>query len=407
MRAPGPADRPPSIWRLLANRRRFGLFIAGSALSNIGTWCQNVAAIIVVYRLTGDVAMVALVTVAQYVFTVFLGPYAGVLADRFDRRVILGVTQLGGVLASAGLAYVALNEAAPLVWLFVLIGFLGVFQAFQSPAMLSITPSLVARNERDLGLSLTAMQFNLARVIGPIVASSLIVAFGAASAFAVNAVSYLLFFLVLFAIKPRRRRLPATRPTLREGLVVLRGAPVIVLLLTVGVVTFGATDVVTTLGPAISTRLTNTDEWVGAFIAAFGIGAVLMAFFGVPLLRRSRAQLVPMLTVVSVCVVAFVWAPTVPIAVLACSIFGAAFLAVGNRALVLLQEAVHQDLIGRIAALWVVATTAGRVLIAGVEAAVTAISSAEVAGIVVAVLVAGVAVAVILVRRRGHRLPGS
>lgn len=379
--------RRPIMWKLITNRQRFGVFLLGAALSNVGTWCQNIAAIILVYRLTEDTAFVALVSVVQFAGGMFLGPYAGVVADRFDRRWILALCQIGGVAASIALAVLDFAGLSAVWTTLLCMGVLGVFQALQAPAQLALTPSLVEPDQRDLGLSLNATQFNIARAVGPAVASGIILVSSVGWAFAYNAVSYAAFLVALLAVRPYPQRRPATRPTLRGTVIVLRRSRLVAVLLVIGLVVFGSTDVIVTLGPAISTEVTGTDAWAGAFVSAFGLGAVLMAVFLIPALRRIRFLIAPLLALQSLALAVFAWAPSEWVSLAAAFVCGATFLGAANRALTLIQDAVDPEVLGRITAIWVMAVVGGRVLFAALEGWWATLVSARSAGYIVAFIV--------------------
>src|SRR5438309_6276934 len=99
------SSRRPSTspLRVLA-QRNFWPYFAGNLLSNCGTWFQNLAQAILVYRLTGSTFLVGVVNFAQFAGVFALAPWAGSAADRFDRRRLLMATQVGAVLASGALA---------------------------------------------------------------------------------------------------------------------------------------------------------------------------------------------------------------------------------------------------------------------------------------------------------------
>src|SRR3954468_19422605 len=82
----------------------FGPYLLGNLLSNCGTWFQNIAQALLIYRLTGSTLLVGVVNFAQFVGVFVLAPWAGSAADRFDRRRLLLVTQFGAVAVTATLA---------------------------------------------------------------------------------------------------------------------------------------------------------------------------------------------------------------------------------------------------------------------------------------------------------------
>ena len=78
----------------LLRHRNFGPYFAGNLLSNCGTWFQNLAQTLLIYRLTGSTFLVGVVNFAQFAGMFVLSPWSGGAADRFDRRRLLIVTQL-------------------------------------------------------------------------------------------------------------------------------------------------------------------------------------------------------------------------------------------------------------------------------------------------------------------------
>ncbi len=85
-------SEPRSVVQLVTDRR-FGSYLAGNFVSNVGNWFQNVAAGIVVFQLTGSNTLVGLVSVLQFLATLILSPWSGALADRHDRKRLLMLSQ--------------------------------------------------------------------------------------------------------------------------------------------------------------------------------------------------------------------------------------------------------------------------------------------------------------------------
>src|SRR2546426_7304243 len=143
-----PGERPDiagtrrSAWRLLGDRN-FAPYFAGNLLSNCGSWFQNIAQALLVYRLTRSTFLVGVVNFAQFGGVFLLAPWAGRAADRYDRRRLLVVTQLRAVAVSLTMA--ALTEAdvatAPILILLALA--MGLTLAFALPALPALVPPLV------------------------------------------------------------------------------------------------------------------------------------------------------------------------------------------------------------------------------------------------------------------------
>ncbi|MET0931890.1 MAG: MFS transporter, partial [Aeromicrobium sp.] len=367
---------------------------------NIGTWCQNLAAILLVYRLTESTMVVSLVTVAQFSAPVLLAPWAGLVADRYDRRHVLMATQLAGAVVSAGLAVATLTEHISATGALCTILLLGVCQAFQSPAQLSLTPLMTSADHRELGMSLNSSQFNLARAIGPIVANLIIVAWGIGEAFVFNTFTYFLYVIALRFVRPSRQERSVGRSRLRDTLGVVRAEPLIVPMLLVGLVISGSTDVVATLGPALSIEVTGDDGATGYLISAFGAGAVLTAFLLVPWLRRFPRRLAWTVVAQGVGVLVVAVAPGLTVAMIGFAVAGGAFLASSNRALTLVQGLVPAASLGRVMAIWILAFLGGRPLFALTEGLVDSVAGPRAAAAVVALTIFAAAAGVAITSRR-------
>ena len=151
----------PGVGRVLSNRNFWPYFV-GNLASNSGTWFQNIAQVLLVYRLTGSPFLVGVVNFSQFAAVLFLAPFAGPAADRFDRRrLVIAMQTSAAVLAASLAAMVALGDPSP----FAVIGIalaLGVTTAFSTPALHAIVPSLVSRAELPAANALNAVTFNLA-----------------------------------------------------------------------------------------------------------------------------------------------------------------------------------------------------------------------------------------------------
>ena len=126
--------------------RNFRLFIIGQLLSVIGTWIQSVAQSWLVYRLTGSSVMLGAVSFATQI-PYFLSPIGGVLADRFNRRKLLILTQALMALQAALLAYLTLTETISVWTVFYLALVLGVIGLFELTARQSFVVEMVGKED--------------------------------------------------------------------------------------------------------------------------------------------------------------------------------------------------------------------------------------------------------------------
>jgi MFS family permease len=170
----------------------YRLWFAGAMVSNIGTWMQRVAQDwIVLTQLTDDDATAVGVTMAlQFGPQLLLLPITGLVADRFDRRKLLMLTQIVMAVLGLGMAAVTLLGVVQLWMVFCFALGLGIAAAFDAPARQAFVSELVPAPYLANAVSLNSASFNGARLIGPAVAGVLVAAFGAGWVFLINAVTF-------------------------------------------------------------------------------------------------------------------------------------------------------------------------------------------------------------------------
>jgi MFS family permease len=202
--------------------RNYRLYFVGQVVSQAGTWMQTVAQDWLVLGLTGRALPVGITTALQFLPVLLFGLWSGALADRFDKRKILLLTQ-----ASMGLLALALGAltatGAVKLWMVYLLAFLlGCATAVDNPTRQSFMSELVGPNHLPNAIALNSACFNLARIVGPSLAGVIVAAWGVAPAFFLNAVSFTAVLLALEAMD--RTSLALQRPHagagggVREGL---------------------------------------------------------------------------------------------------------------------------------------------------------------------------------------------
>jgi MFS family permease len=262
--------------------RRF--FIAQSC-SLIGTWVQLVGLSWLVWRLTHSAAWLGWTGFAAQIPILFLAPFAGVWADRFDRRRLLMVTQTLSLLQSLLLAALVLTHAA-LPWhCVVLAGLLGCINAFDTPVRQSFTVLMVTdRQDLPSAIALNSFMFNLARLLGPSIAGFLISAFSETACFLLNSVSYLGVLGVLFSLHvPHQLRGGGPRrllAELQEGVRYAVGHPLIGTLLRQLALLSLLIAPYVQLMPIFAGQVFQGDaRTLGLLIGAAGAGAVTATVF--------------------------------------------------------------------------------------------------------------------------------
>jgi len=186
--------------------RNYRLFFGGQGISLIGTWMQQITMSWLVYRLTGSPFLLGLIGFSGQIPTFVLAPFAGVFADRFDRRRTLVLTQALSMLQALILAVLTFTGFVAVWHLVALSLFIGLVNALDIPVRQSFVIDLV-ENKKDLGnaIALNSVMFNGARLLGPSIAGVLIGLFGEAVCFLLNGISYFAIVIALLAMNVRPR----------------------------------------------------------------------------------------------------------------------------------------------------------------------------------------------------------
>lgn len=393
-------SRRQSALRVL-RERNFAPFFVGNLLSNCGTWFQNIAQALLIYRLTQSSFLVGVANFAQFAAVILLAPWAGGAADRFDRRRLIVLTQLGAVAVTGTLAALAALGADSVAVVIALALVLGVTTAFATPALQAILPALVPREELGAAVAMNSVTFNLARAVGPVAGALVVARLGIPWAFGLNALSYLALIVALLVVTPHPppvRERPAERPRLRDSLRMLGTRHDLALLLAVVAAVSIALDPVTTVGPAFATQIFHhSDTVTGYLIGAFGVGAVTASVVPLGHPARPYRLIATMLALMGVGMVGFAFAPALGVAYAALALAGFGYLSGQTRATTLLQLGVEDHERGRIMALWSMAFLGSRPVASLLDGAIASAAGPRVAAVAMTVP-AFAAVAVLLLR---------
>ena len=228
----GASSPVPALRRLAAalHYRDFRVLWIGAFTSSIGTWMQKVTQNWLVLTISGSASAfyLGLDSFLGELPILLLTLIGGVVADRRDRRHLLVMSQcvqMATAFALAALVYWDLVRIGHVLTLSVITG---MAQAFGGPAHQSLVPSLVDKQHLPNAIALNSIQFNLARVIGPLIAGAALTAFGMAACFGLNGVSFLAVIVALLSLHIRHT--PSTgrsrmHEELRGGLSYVRRQP--------------------------------------------------------------------------------------------------------------------------------------------------------------------------------------
>jgi MFS family permease len=375
----------PAAAFALLRRRTFGPYFAGNALSASGTWFQNLAASLLVYRQTHSALLLGVLNFAQFIPILVLAPWAGGASDRWNRRSLLFVTQSMAIVLSGGLGLLAALGLARTEVVIADALALGVVSAFSAPAQQALITQLVDEPEVPTAVALNSMTFNLARAIGPASAALAVEYLGIPAAFGLNAVSYLIFIAALVVIGPQAQRfVERPKSQLRASVELLQQRPQLVVYLIIVAAVGFASDPVNTLAPAWAHAFGHKDTVAGYIIGAFGAGAVTAGLVVAGRVGGSRRRMFTTLLLLGGGLVAFSLSPWLWLALPLLFVAGFGYLASNTHATSRLQLGVEPWQRGRIMALWSVAFLGLRPFASLLDGAIASAFGVRYAGVILA-----------------------
>lgn len=340
-------------------RREFRLYFAGNLVSNIGNWLNNVVLGVYMHSLTHSSFWVGVTGLGLFLPVIAFALPAGALADRYDRLKLLRRAQfLSGSLAILLTVLAATGDANRYVVAVISFGF-GLGVAIGIPTMQSLVPNLVPPEELPDAIRMNALTFNLARLLGPVVAAAAIATVGTVVAFAINAATFFVLIGALTLIRkpPFEATRSLTRGRARDGVVYAwRHVPTRWMLF--AIVAIGITlDPIITLAPALADSLGLGSSGAGWVVAAWGGGAVAMIVVGRAGIRAATEHGLGWigLLVLAAAMIGLGAARNAPFALSSAFVSGAGYITATMAFTTAIQRAVPDALRGRVSALWTIA----------------------------------------------------
>jgi len=340
--------------------RNYRLYAIGQGISASGSWMQSVAQGLLVLKLTGSGSALGLVIALQALPVLILGPWGGVIADRFPKRHILYATQTAGGLLSLTMGVLVIGDVIQL-WMVYLMGLLlGLIRVFDLPAQQTFVREMVGTEHLANAISLTATLGNLARVIGPTIAGVLVATVGLGACFVIDGFSYGVVLLILFMMRSSELQ-PAPQVSrakgqLIEGFHYVRSSPVLSNLLLMMAIVGMLTYEFSVILPLLSEFTLETgSSGYAALTAAMGAGSVVGGLYTASRRNGTPRKLAISSVFFGLSVLLVAVAPTLFFAVAAMLIvgfFSINFTSIGNVAL---QMEARPDMQGRVMALYSVA----------------------------------------------------
>jgi MFS family permease len=366
-----PCSHPPDspggriVFRLAAalTYRDFRLLWLGALTSSIGTWMQRVAQAWLIVTLAGTASafFLGLDSFLGELPILLFTLIGGVVADRQDRRQLLLMSQAVQMLAAFALAALVYTGAVHIALILLLSFATGMAQAFGGPAYQSLIPSLIHKEHLPNAVALNSIQFNLARVIGPLAAGAALAAFGMVACFGLNGLSFLFVIGAILALRVKHVP-PATRQRMvdemKGGLRYVRDEPMLVTVTTIGFIAAFLGLPLLTFLPIVVRDVFQED--VGRYTVMMtysGLGAVAGAL-AVAWLGRSRHMgrvLLAVLFAFGLTLIAFSMTRTLWMSELLLFLAGALLVTSFSLTTSLVQLIAPNELRGRVMSIYMVA----------------------------------------------------
>jgi MFS family permease len=340
--------------------RNYRLYFIGQAISLSGTWIQTIAQDWLVLQITHSGTQLGIVSAFQFLPILILGPWGGVIADRFPKRKVLYITQtLYGILALI-LGTLVLTHSIQIYMIYILALCLGLVNVINNPTLQTFVPEMVGKENLQNAVSLNVTEVNLARAVGPALAGILIVAVGIGWCFMLNGISYIAVLIAFFMMREKElqhtMRVEKKSGQLMEGLRYVRSNSILlgtlVMMAIIGTLSYEFSIILPLI--AQYTFHGNAGSYA-SLVAATGLGAVVGGLFVAGRKNASQKMLIASALGFGISLTIAAIMPSIFLMILVmfiAGIFSFNFISLGN---IILQTESKPEMRGRVMALWSVA----------------------------------------------------
>ena len=349
--------------------RNYLVYLAGNTISLHGLWIYRVALGWYAWQISGSEFWVGVIAFTQAAPAVVFGPVFGVLADRFDRRAASLLINSISVLNMLLLGWLAHLGYVDIYVLAMLSLMQGTLDGAHMPVRMSVVPNLVAKPQLESAIATTSISFNVSRFVGPAFAGFIIAGYGVATAFVINAVSYLALISAMLIVKlnpapERQRRERHVWHEMREGIVyVLSHTGIRALLVIVAVGSLfarGALEMMPAFADAVFQRGSGALATLTSAIGAGAIVSGLVLSRGVHWLNVRVIRNAVIVAGVLIAVLGAIEEFWVAVGIVA--ILGVILSMCGVGSQILIQTLVDDEVRGRVSSLWGVIAFGGTAL---------------------------------------------
>ncbi|PYJ35931.1 MAG: hypothetical protein DME88_00400 [Verrucomicrobia bacterium] len=340
-------------------RGPFRRYIIGSAISDTGTWMQVMAQGYVMSTLTNKAIMLGMANLAAGLPMLLLTMVGGSAADRFDKRKILLTTQYVQIGLAISIGLLIMSGKLEIWHILAFAVALGISNSFEMPTLNALVPELVTRDEIQSAIAVDRAVFHGSRVVGPSLAGIFISVWGAASAFFLNAISFVALIIALLMIPPRPRGTVEEEEKRASGIkegfrYVAKDKPSLAMIALIAATTVFIFPIITVMMPLyVRLVLGLGADRLGFLMGSSAVGSVVGAIFLISIPRQKRVAIMMMnVGIVAVAIFSLSRAPSFYLAT-ALLIFNSLGLAMNfGLANTIVQERAPDYLRGRVSAVF-------------------------------------------------------
>ena len=278
----------------------FRRYIIGSAISDTGTWMQVMAQGWVMATLTNKAIFLGLVQLAAGLPMLALTMVGGSAADRFDKRKILLITQYVQIGIAVSIGWLIWSRNIAIWQIFIFAAILGVSNSFEMPTLSALVPELVKRDEIQGAISLDRSVFHGSRMVGFSLSGILISAWGMASAFFANALSFIALIVAILSLPPRVRGTAEEEQKRASGIkegfrYIAKDRPSLAMVMLIATQSVCIFPIITVMMPLyVRLVLHLGPDRLGFLMGASAVGSVVGSLFLIGLPREKRVPLMMM-----------------------------------------------------------------------------------------------------------------
>jgi len=340
--------------------RDYAILWTSELFSNVGTWVQTAALLWLIKNVLHSNSWVGAVNLASFAPLIFLVPFTGTLADRFNRRSLLIVSQVIAMAGALALGLAASFSADNKAVILITVAVIGIGGAISFPAWESMLPDIVPAEDVLNAIALGSAQWNAARLVGPLIAVVILAFTTPAVAFYVNAVTFLFVIVALFFLRPQRRPEPPEKGIMGSVADGFRYAWdnrwMTWLLATLSVAAFFGMSYIVLIPGLVQDVLHKGSSAYGVLLAMTGLGAIAGSLIVSYLIRFLDESRLIKWSFLSLGIMLICFAFFRPLVLSCAAAFGAAvsFIIAGSAANAALLNRSARDMRGRVVSLYVI-----------------------------------------------------